>query len=321
MKVNYQVVIPFDELIDIKQALKELFIQAIDMESSSMSQKPDESMYEQCITIKYQKPFSEKKLIGFSVDYSFDSNDALSWDSEPMTWKGEALTYTSDNSTYQLDKQIASNFCDLLKGNKSWTVFKYSDNFLLKALERNYREIFELEMKLREAITIIFVHKYQNDLFDLLIDFEANQFSNLKALKSKKIDWSEKEADKSIDWSQRLNRATENEFFHLLFSDYRKLDNPSQQISVQTVVKLIVASRDFEVLATNLNSRGITNKDHLSFLSKIKPHLENIEDLRNCVAHNKTPSDREIENYDSSKNTLNKLLDEFLKEIQETSTK
>ena len=39
----------------------------------------------------------------------------------------------------------------------------------------------------------------------------------------------------------------------------------------------------------------LTNEKHKDFLLSIKTDLKSIEDLRNCTAHNRTPSNREEE--------------------------
>ena len=61
--------------------------------------------------------------------------------------------------------------------------------------------------------------------------------------------------------------------------------------------------------------------EYLEFLNRISENLESIETIRNCVAHNREPSDEELDNYNMAKEKLEKELDNFLQNIMSTCPK
>ena len=65
------------------------------------------------------------------------------------------------------------------------------------------------------------------------------------------------------------------------------------------------------ILKQNILNRGIVNKKYREFLAKIKSNLESIENLRNCIAHNRSIRDDIRENYEHAKDGLKDSIDAF----------
>jgi len=111
-----------------------------------------------------------------------------------------------------------------------------------------------------------------------------------------------------------LSERLENEFFHLLFSDYVKLDKP--KILKQDDLFIIAEmSSNFEDFKSNILRRGVAKKGYLDFINSIKEDMNNLEKVRNCVAHNRTPSGDDIYNYNISKEAIENKISEFLESL------
>ncbi|MBC8392908.1 MAG: hypothetical protein H8E17_10140 [Deltaproteobacteria bacterium] len=77
-----------------------------------------------------------------------------------------------------------------------------------------------------------------------------------------------------------LSERLENEFFHLLFSDYVKLDKP--KILKQDDLFIIAEmSSNFEDFKSNILRRGVAKKGYLDFINSIKEDMNNLEKVRN----------------------------------------
>lgn len=174
--------------------------------------------------------------------------------------------------------------------------FKFYDQSLFAKLNQLYAELFEIEMRLREAITFIFAQTYQRDFYNLLRDVNVKLQRGLPA----EIDKREK----------TLRDALENEFFHLLFSDYIKLGQP-RRLQQDDLFMIATLSNDFDEFKEHILYRGVREEAYLDFIAGIKTIMEPLEKVRNCVAHNRTPTRDELDNYERARNEVRRRVDEF----------
>ena len=61
----------------------------------------------------------------------------------------------------------------------------------------------------------------------------------------------------------------------------------------------------------NIVNRGIRKEKYLDFLNSIKEDMESLDTVRNCVAHNRTPTDEEIINYERAVEEIRVKFDNF----------
>ena len=159
-------------------------------------------------------------------------------------------------------------------------------------------------MKLREVISLIFIDTYKDNYHNLLRDIELSpQF--------------EKNPNLRKDEEQRkvyLKNRLENEFFHLLFTDYRKLTQ-LKQLKQSDLFFITESSNNFDEFKGNIIDRGVRKEEYLDFLNSIVEDMANLEAVRNCVAHSRTPNDNELINYEKSNGDLNLRLNEFLAKL------
>jgi hypothetical protein len=174
-------------------------------------------------------------------------------------------------------------------------VLKFYDDNLLEQNAGLMHELFALEMKLRKALSLIYLAAYRDDYYNLLRD------ESVKAFK--------KDGQKLTE--AELKEPFENEFFHLLFSQYINL-NKRPNPKPDDILNLLRDSDSFDTIKLELTRIPIEDGTDSDLIASLKQMLDPIEKLRNCVAHNRTPTDRIIQNYRNAHNELDRKLDEFL---------
>jgi len=244
--VRYQVV--FNNKYDFKNELKELLKSAFEQNYREVSEEELDTYIE----INYEKQIDNYKyLVGFEINF----------DDEP----------NQDGVMKKIIKDFSEN---LKESEKINLILKFYDSDLLDYLSKVYKALFEIEMKLREIISLIFIDTYKS--WDHLLK-DVNIRLQL-------------ERNLLINENQRreyFNKRYENEFFYISFSEYKKLTE-LRDLKHEDLYLIAEISNNFDEFKQNILNRGITNKDYLEFLNNIKPILDNIEKIRNCVAHNRT---------------------------------
>lgn len=173
-------------------------------------------------------------------------------------------------------------------------VLKFEDPLLQKELSRLAEEIFHLEMKLRCVLSLIYLHSYQNeDPYSLLYEETVQPMA--------------KERPKA----EQMRVAAENQFFHLTFSQYINL-NQRPEVKLPLLLENIRNIEQYEDFRAEILRLPVENEDDANLLAGLKERMDAIEAMRNCVAHNRQPARRVIENYDNARPILNQLLDIYL---------
>ena len=222
------------------------------------------------LDINYTKEVGENKLIG--LDLLLDEQDL------------------------EQPEEVVQEFLSQLQDcNDILLVLRFSDDFFFRALEDYYKALFMMEMRLREVVTFIFVDTFKSDYFNLLRDLNVKPQKHLGG----------KEPNEDYYRSHY-----ENEFFFLLFSDYKSLDR-IKDLKVDELTRLINSVDSFDDLQMAIANRGIIKEEYKAFLSSIKEDLDYIECLRNCIAHHRSITNSVMENYDAASEKLIKKIDSF----------
>jgi hypothetical protein len=177
-------------------------------------------------------------------------------------------------------------------------VVKFEDPQLQQLLGRRASEIFALEMKLRRVLSLIYLYAYQNgDPYNLLIDEKTRP------------------ASKEQPKPEQMRSSTENQFFHLTFSQYINL-NQRLDINLPVMLGMLHASSDFESFRAEITRTPVQHEDDAGLLAGLKERMDAVEAMRNCVAHNRRPSRRCSQNYSNALPLLDRLLDDYLERWQ-----
>jgi len=278
MKVDFQLIHSFTDDESLKENLLLLLKDAFDESttiSTEIEEKP-ESIEEWSIFNWIETKYNhlsdgDKYIAGFILDLEEDLNEIIQEFGKKL----------------QEDENI-------------YLVLKYGDERMQVEHQKYAKEIFELEMRLREAISLVFLDTYKGDYHNLL----------------REVDVKIQHLNKNNETNEiYYNSHFENEFFFLLFSDYIKL-NDLKGLKELDLMEMIINSNEYDDLKQKIQSRGIIKKEYQDFLAGIKQNLKAIEHIRNSVAHNRSFTDRMIENYVGAKKNLEEMIDEFWGEIQ-----
>jgi len=175
-------------------------------------------------------------------------------------------------------------------------VVRFEDPSLFTQLQNWSQEIFELEMRLRRALTMIYlVAPFASEPYDLL---------NEETVKTQ-----------ITGQKEQMKSAVENEFFHLLFSSYPSL-NVRPEPKIEKLIKSIKLATDFTALQNELLRTPVEKDPDLGLLANLKQYSKPVEDMRNCVAHYRRPSRKIIEAYDNAKSQLSTILTAFLVQLR-----
>ena len=173
-------------------------------------------------------------------------------------------------------------------------VVKFEDPLLQADLAHWAEEIFALEMKLRRVLTLIYLHAYQEgDPYNLLCDESTQPML--------------KERPKP----EQMKAASENQFFHLTFSQYVCL-NQRPEFKLPLLLENIRNIETYDAFRTEITRVPIEREDDAILLAGLKSKMEAIEAMRNCVAHNRRPPRRVVENYDNARPLLDQLIENYL---------
>jgi len=274
VSVSYQVV--FNGKYDFKEEIKELLKSAFEQNYDNFSEEELDSYIE----INYEKQIDDDKyIIGFGINF-----DEI----------GTEVT------------KIIKDFSENLKDSEEIIlVLKFYDSDLLNFLSDIYKELFKIEMKLREIISLIFIDTYKSGdhlLKDISLKPRFGGKNNLQKDENQRKEY--------------LNKRYENEFFYILFSDYARLTEV-RDLKHDDLYFITEVSSNFEEFKENILNRGIKEESYLAFLNNIKPVLsEKIENIRNCIAHNRMLDTNDLENYEKYFEEINKQIDNFLNNLK-----
>jgi len=206
------------------------------------------------------------------------------------------LGFTLDLSEYINKAQtVVDEFAKALIGENSIShIVKFEDPLLKAELAQWSEEIFAIEMKLRRVLTFIYLYAYQ----------EEDPYQLLKEEK-------EQPMSKDKPNSDQMKKALENQFFHLVFSQYINL-NQRPEFKIPFVLENIQNAETYDIFRREIKRIPIEYEEDASLLAGLKPKMETIEAMRNCIAHNRRPSSRVVNNYKNAHPLLNQLLDDYL---------
>jgi hypothetical protein len=191
-------------------------------------------------------------------------------------------------------RTVVDEFTEALNTDPIVHLVKFDDPLIRAELARWADEIYALEMKLRRVLTLVYLHAYQDgDPYDLLRE-ESVQPVNKDQAKT-----------------ENLRKQAENQFFHLTFSQYVRL-NKRPEFKLPELLKLIRDKEAYEELREEVARAPVEDEDDAVLLAGLKERMEAIEAMRNCCAHGRRPSKKVIENYDNARPLLDQLLDSYL---------
>ena len=175
-------------------------------------------------------------------------------------------------------------------------VVKFEDPLLELYLAERASEIFALEMKLRRVLSFVYLNAYQlEDPLNLLREERREN------------------QPQPIPEPEHMIAVKENQFFHLVFSQYVNLNQRHEPRSVQDLMESIRNSCEYDTFrAKIMQSPIIEDEEDAVFIANLRGIMTQIEGMRNCVAHNRRPSRSIRDSYPNARDQLEAKLDEYL---------
>lgn len=233
-----------------------------------------------------------RRIIGISFERNISQSNGEAVSPEHQI----LLSFTIDlpDETESI-RTVVDEFADELQTSPIEHVVKFEDPLLHQELAQYAQEIFALEMKLRRVLSVIYLSAYQgNDPYDLLREEAARPMA------------------KEQPTPAQMQAAIENQFFHLTFSQYVGLNRRPDITKVPSLVELIRVKETYEALRSELERVPVGDEDDAVFIAGLKERMEAIEAMRNCVAHNRRPSKRIVDNYVNVLPELEMSLDDII---------
>lgn len=280
MKVNFQIIHSFRNNVNLKENLLSFLKETFDesttatIEIEEKQEKIEEWSIFEWVEVKYNYlTENDKYITGFNLEVP-EGNIAI------ISEFGQKLQ--DDDNVY--------------------LVLKYNDEVMQSEHQIYSKEIFDLEMKLREIISFIFLDTYKKDFYNLVKDIDVT----IQPLNGNN------RADEEY-----FKKHFENEFFFLGFSHYIRLNNLKELKKQDSLIEMIKNSNTYKDLKHKLQNRGIVKKNYQDFLAGIKENMDPIEVLRNCIAHNRSFTETIVNNYLEAKENLEHDISDFWDEVKE----
>lgn len=273
MSVTVDYLVVYSEELDLMELLTETLKGALEDVYDEPQEAEELSQY---ITIRYATQREDgHRICGFSVEFDNTAGGM------------GGLIYNFSQSVADCTDEGIRHLLKLNAPQLRRTLRDYGD------------EIFEIEMKLREVLSLIFVDTYGENFYALL--------------KEVRVEPTGKEAPEE----SQMQAQCENQFFFLVFSDYINI-NVRKQFNLNRIIEYMGQAEDFEGLKQMITTNPITKERYVDFLESLKQRVDPIEKLRNCVAHNRSISQKIIDDYEMAKDLLLEEIKDFLEE-QENS--
>lgn len=175
-------------------------------------------------------------------------------------------------------------------------IVKFEDPLLQADLAQWSAEIFAIEMKLRRVLTLIYLNAYQG-------------VESYNLLKEETMQPTLQTDNKPT--AEQMEKTLENQFFHLVFSQYGKL-NQRPDPKINDLLQNIRNFIQYEQLQAEITRKPVRDDYDADFLAGLKNKIDAIEKMRNCIAHYRRPPDRIKANYENARPLVNQLLDNYL---------
>lgn len=194
--------------------------------------------------------------------------------------------------TAELESLISDFLCESQKIDDIDKILKYEDPFYLSKGIDYHKDIYIIEMHLREVVNYILLYNDKENFRETFKDFSVN-CSVLNAHPE-----------------QAIREQFENELYYISFSEYTKFNDP-KILSDKEVIAALQNATTFERFKEEIEGRKLSNRAHIDFLSEIRPLLEPIEKIRNATMHNRAIKVRYVNDYIMSKEELQKAIRKF----------
>ena len=225
------------------------------------------------VDIKYTRVRDDRRCIsGVSVDLDIPLNRAI----EVTERLSESLNDSEDEGIEH--------------------VLKLYDQTMNEGNKRLTQEIFEIEMKLREAISLILIDTYCPDFYDLFKDINVKPTTDNPG-------------------KDGMKNKCENELYFIAFEDYPKFCDRKPIKDIGKLLRCISEATNFLELKAKTVEAPVKAELYKEFLASLENRIEPIRKLRNCLAHNRAIPQSTYNDYQEARPKLLESLTAFFEAV------
>lgn len=208
-----------------------------------------------------------------------------------------------DEFESEVNVAIIDGVIDLARQTDSGvlSVLKLADPVQLHGHTALYREVYGVEMALREVVSFIFAVQFPNNLIDGLAKTCVKPASS-----------------ENLPQDDQLIKHAENRFFYILFNKYAILNDPPD-LKAGHISEALTGATNFDEVRDALDLRPIKNEHHGGFLASLQTLMDPLEKVRNAVAHNRTVPQKVRDNFHAAVRRLTEEVDSFWKREAENA--
>ena len=231
----------------------------------------DENQLNNAVKIRYDiKRPDDRRITGLSIEF----------ETEP-----ERMNAVIDLFNRELSGSSDEGFKHLLK---------FHDTDLFERNMNYAKDIFHIEMRLREVLSFIFLDTFADDFH------AVGNYVEVKTGSGEKLE------------NVMLNKRLENALFYVLFGEYAACNKNSHKADIKTIVELLQFAKNFDTLQEWWTAKPIRKTAYSDFITSLGSIMSPLEKVRNCVAHNRAIPTDLIANYETAKGNLLKFIDDFV---------
>jgi hypothetical protein len=184
----------------------------------------------------------------------------------------------------------------LLNDEEVMEVYKTFDSTNIKANQGYLNRLYALEMKIREIYTVL-IHLVEGSIA------QSKIVQNLKGPPDK----------------ETLRSNLMNELFFIEFRDYAKTNDRRdvEREDLVTVLNTAKSSEDLRRKIEELASATLRLQEHFNELARIPEAITLLAKFRNCIAHNRAPSQDDVANFEEAERKIDEVYESFLKKLKE----
>lgn len=228
---------------------------------------------------------------------NFERNDSPITDAQGVTRTRTVLVFSVQlpDETASL-RTVVDEFADALDAAPIEHAVKFEDPLLHGELAQRAEELFALELKLRRVLSVIYLHAYHERPYELLHEERMKP-----------------QPENNPPTPADMERAKENEFFHLTFRQYGNLNQrPDITNKAPALLQMMEQTGTHAALLAELARKPIQHSDDAGFLASLRDSTHAIEAMRNCVAHYRRPPQELTRRYLNDLPNVHRDLDYFL---------
>jgi hypothetical protein len=189
------------------------------------------------------------------------------------------------------------------EGDRIDAVFRFGDTRLLESNLSIAKELFSLEMSIRECITLLLLHESPGLSVEEHLSESSVKLQNPPGI------------------ADLRSTHAESSLFYMLFSDYSSANKFSQRLDANQIMTLASKAESFGDFQRSLRRSSVVNNELLdTFLAGLRDTMDPIEKVRNAVAHNRAVRTTAHGNYVMARERVGHLIEETIEQLMDGSS-